>query len=80
MALHSRDAVTVSAAVASRSRADCSSMECHTSLSTDLVRTVNVLKLRLTTQTFDLIKPHWTVHNRRSNAKMNLHLDYIDKV
>ena len=27
MALHSRDAVTVSAAVATRSRADCSSME-----------------------------------------------------
>ena len=33
MALHSRDAVTVSAVVASRSRADCSSMEGHTSLS-----------------------------------------------
>ena len=32
MALHSRDAVTVSAAVATRSRADCSSMERHTSL------------------------------------------------
>ena len=30
MALHSRDAVTVSAAVATRSRADCSSMEGHT--------------------------------------------------
>ena len=29
MALHSRDVVTVSAAVASRSRADCSSMEDH---------------------------------------------------
>ena len=38
MALHSRDAVTVSAAVATRSRADCSSMEGHTSLSTALVR------------------------------------------
>ena len=37
MALHSRDAVTVSAAVAMRSRADCSSMEGHTSLSTALV-------------------------------------------
>ena len=37
MALHSRDAVTVSAAVATRSRADCSSMEGHTSLSTALV-------------------------------------------
>ena len=34
MALHSRDAGTVSAAVATRSRADCSSVECHTSLST----------------------------------------------
>ena len=31
MALHSRDAVTVSAAVATRSRADCFSMEGHTS-------------------------------------------------
>ena len=30
MALHSRYAVTVSAAVATRSRADCSSMEDHT--------------------------------------------------
>ena len=29
MALHSRDAVTVSAAVATRSRADCSTMEDH---------------------------------------------------
>ena len=38
MALHSRYAVTVSAAVATRSRADCSSMEGHTSLSTALVR------------------------------------------
>ena len=37
MTLHSRDAVTVSAAVATRSRADCSSMEGHTSLSTALV-------------------------------------------
>ena len=37
MALHSRDAVTVSAAVATRSRADCSSREGHTSLSTALV-------------------------------------------
>ena len=36
MALHSRDAVTVSAAVATRSRADCNSMEGHTSLSTAL--------------------------------------------
>ena len=34
MALHSRDVVTVSAAVATRSRADCSSMEGLTSLST----------------------------------------------
>ena len=34
MALQSRDAVTVSAAVAIRSRANCSSMEGHTSLST----------------------------------------------
>ena len=33
MARHSRDAVTVSAAVATRSCADCSSMEGHTSLS-----------------------------------------------
>ena len=37
MALHSRDAVTVSVAVATRSHADCSSMEGHTSLSTALV-------------------------------------------
>ena len=37
MALHSRDAVTVSAPVATRSRADCSSMEGHTTLSTSLV-------------------------------------------
>ena len=37
MVLHSRDAVTVSAAVAMRSCADCSSMEGHTSLSTALV-------------------------------------------
>ena len=37
MALYSRDAVTVSAAVATRSRADYSSMEGHTSLSTALV-------------------------------------------
>ena len=37
MALHSRDAVTVSVAVATLSRADCSSMEGHTSLSTALV-------------------------------------------
>ena len=37
MALHSRGAVTVSAADATRSRADCSSMEGHTSLSTALV-------------------------------------------
>ena len=34
---HGRYAVTVSAAVAMRSRADCSSMEGHTSLSTALV-------------------------------------------
>ena len=40
MALHSRQAVTVSAAVAKRSRADCSSMEGHTSLSTALVRQI----------------------------------------
>ena len=32
MALYSRDAVTVSAVVATRPRADCSSMEGHTSL------------------------------------------------
>ena len=37
MSLQSRYAVTVSAAVATRSRADCSSMEGHTSLSTALV-------------------------------------------
>ena len=37
MALYSRYAVTVSAALATRSRADCSSMEGHTSLSTALV-------------------------------------------
>ena len=37
MALHSHDAITVSAAVATRLRADCSSMEGHTSLSTALV-------------------------------------------
>ena len=37
MALHSRDAVIISAAVATRSRADCSSMEGHSSLSTSLV-------------------------------------------
>ena len=42
MALHSRDAVTVSAAVATRSRADCSSMEGHTSLSTALVSSVSL--------------------------------------
>ena len=34
MALHSRDTVTVSAVVATRSRADCRMMEGHTSLST----------------------------------------------
>ena len=38
MALHSRDAVAVSTAVATRSRANCSSMEGHTSLSTALVK------------------------------------------
>ena len=37
MALHSRDAVTVSATVATRSLADCCSKEGHTSLSTALV-------------------------------------------
>ena len=37
MALHSRDTVTLSAAVATRSWADCSSMEDYTSLSTALV-------------------------------------------
>ena len=37
MALHSRDVVTVSAAVATRSRAHCSSMETRTSLSTAIV-------------------------------------------
>ena len=37
MALHSRDAVTVFAAVATRSRTGCSSVEGHTSLSTALV-------------------------------------------
>ena len=44
MALHSRDAVTVYAAVATRSRTDCSSMGGHTSLSTALV---SVLFLRI---------------------------------
>ena len=38
MALHRRYAVTVSTAVATRSRADCSSMEGHSSLSTALVK------------------------------------------
>ena len=38
MALHSRDAVTVSAAVAMRSCADCSSMEGHIRQGTALVR------------------------------------------
>ena len=47
MALHSRDAVTVSAAVATRSRADCSSMEGHTSLSTALVIILLLLLLSL---------------------------------
>ena len=42
MALNGRDAVTVSAAVATRSRADCSSMEGHTSLSTALVSSNNI--------------------------------------
>ena len=37
MVLHSRVAVTISASVARRSRADGSSMEGHTSLSTALV-------------------------------------------
>ena len=41
MALHSRDAVTVSAAVASRSRAYCSNMTGHTSLSTALVTEID---------------------------------------
>ena len=40
MVLHSRDAITVFAAVATRPRADCSSMEDHTSLSTALVPNV----------------------------------------
>ena len=48
MALHSRYAVTVSAAVATRSRADCSSMECHTSLSTSIVYTRALLRLERT--------------------------------
>ena len=42
LALHSREAVAVSAAVATRSCADCSSMEGHTSLSTALVSTKKV--------------------------------------
>ena len=46
MALHSRDAVTVSAAVVTRSRADCSSMEDHTRLSTALVDVIMLLALR----------------------------------
>ena len=37
MALHSRDAITVVAAVATRARADCSNIEGHTSLRTALV-------------------------------------------
>ena len=37
MALHSRDAVTFSAAVAMRSHAECSNMEGHTRLSTTLL-------------------------------------------
>ena len=41
MALHSRDAVTVYAAVATRSRAYCSSMAGHTSLSTALVAAID---------------------------------------
>ena len=50
MALHSRDVVTVSAAVATRSRADCSSMEGHTSLSTAIVPKTNH---RITTNSID---------------------------
>ena len=42
MALISRDAVPVSAAVATRSRADCSSIEGHTSLSAALVSNNNI--------------------------------------
>ena len=45
MALHSRYAVTVSAAVATRSRADWSSMEGHASLSTVLVYGAVILEL-----------------------------------
>ena len=40
MALHSRYVVTVYAAVATQSRADCGSIEGHTSLSTALVTCV----------------------------------------
>ena len=43
MTLHSRDAITVFAAVATRSRADCSSVEGHTSLSTALVGLSDVI-------------------------------------
>ena len=47
MALHSRDAVTVSAAVDTRLRADCSSREGHTSLSTTLVVSYRYRRIRL---------------------------------
>ena len=47
MALHRRDAVTVSVAVATRSHADCSSMEGHTSLSTALVLVRHVMPPRI---------------------------------
>ena len=47
MALHSRDALTVSAAVATQSRADCSSTEGHTSLSAVLVSMLACAETRL---------------------------------
>ena len=57
MMLHSRDAVTVSAAVATRSRAECTSMEGHTSLSTALV--IQFVRIDPCASTSSRARIHW---------------------
>ena len=53
------DAVTVSVAVATRSRADCSSMEGHTSLSTALVITYDNILQDLPTHNNSIYNRHY---------------------
>ena len=74
-----RFAVTVSAAVATRSPADCSSMESHTSLSTALVNDKHLIYttfIKRTPRISNIYHVHYAEHTPRIPNQHHVYLTY----